>query len=228
LARRARGGQRACLDRLARPGWLGPAAQKKSLTACERNNRKRAWYWRRLKGLDQRRLRFLDEAGVNRALTRLRGRAPRGERVCESVPRNYGAQTSLIGALSLSGVEAVMTVEGAVDTAVFTAYIEQVLSPTIERREILVLDNVSAHHASRIEEVAAPRGARVIWRSPYSPDSSPIELLWAKIKGAMRTAKARTQEGLERALQAALARITKSDCLGWFRHCGYRVTSNRN
>lgn len=198
------------------------------MTAGERNNRKRAWYWRRLKELDHRRLRFIDEAGVNRALTRLRGRAPRGERVWESVPRNYGSQTSLIGALSLSGVEAVMTVEGAVDTDVFNAYLEQVLGPTIKRGDVLVLDNLSAHHASRIEEVAATRGARVIWLSPYSPDFSPIELLWAKIKGAMRTAKARTQEEVERAVQAALERITKSDCRGWFRHCGYRVTSNCN
>lgn len=198
------------------------------MTAGERNNRKRAWYWRRLKEVDHRRLRFIDEAGVNLAMTRLRGRAPRGERVCESVPRNYGAQTSLIGTLSLSGVEAVMTMEGAVDTDVFNVYLEQVLRPTIKRGDVLVLDNLSAHHASRIEEVAAECGAKVFWLSPYSPDFSPIELMWSKIKGAMRTAKARTQGELERAFQSALELITEADCLGWFTHCGYRVTPNGN
>lgn len=161
-------------------------------------------------------------------MTRLRGRAPRGERVSESVPRNYGPQTSLIGTLSLSGVEAVMTVEGAVDTDVFNVYVEQVLRPTLRSGDVLVLDNLSAHHASRIEQVAAECGAEVIWLAPYSPDFSPIELMWSKIKTRMRAAKARTREELERAFQAALELITESDCLGWFTHCGYLVTSNCN
>jgi transposase len=198
------------------------------LTPGERNNHKRAWYWRRLTQIDHRRLRFIDEAGVNLALTRLRGRAPRGERVYESVPRNYGAQTSLIGTLSLSGIEAVMTVEGAVDTDVFNVYVEQVLRPTLKSGDVLVLDNLSAHHASRIEQVAAECGAKVIWLAPYSPDFSPIELMWSKIKTAMRAAKARTREELERAFTAALEQITKSDCLGWFTHCRYLVTPNCN
>ena len=196
--------------------------------AGERNNYKRAWYWRRVALLDHRRLRFIDEAGVNLALTRLRGRAPRGHRVTESVPRNYGPQTSLIGALSLEGVEAVMTLEGAVDTLAFNAYVERVLRPTIRRGDVLVLDNLTAHHASQIEEVAESCGAAVIWLSPYSPDFSPIELMWSKIKTAMRAAKARTREELERAFKAALELITESDCSGWFSHCGYQVTSNCN
>ncbi len=161
-------------------------------------------------------------------MTRLRGRAPRGQRVTESVPRNYGPQTSLIGALGLSGIEAVMTLEGAVDTSAFNAYLEQVLRPTIRSGDVLVLDNLTAHHASRIEEVAAECSAEVIWLSPYSPDFSPIEMMWSKIKGALRTAKARTREELERAFKAALELVTESDCLGWFSHCGYQVTSNCN
>jgi len=176
----------------------------------------------------QRRLRFLDEAGVNLALTRLYGRAPRGERVTESVPRNYGPHTSVISTLGLSGPEAVWTVEGAVDTDVFNVYVEQVLRPTIRRGDILVLDNLRAHHASRIEAVAEECGAEVIWLSPYSPDFSPIELMWSKIKASLRAAKARTREELERALVAALELVTDADCRGWFKHCGYQVASNRN
>ena len=161
-------------------------------------------------------------------MTRLRGRAPRGERVTESVPRNYGTQTSLIGTLSLSGIEAVMTLEGAVDTDAFNAYVEHILRPTIKGGDVLVLDNLSAHHASRIEEVAQECGAEVIWLAPYSPDFSPIELMWSKIKSAMRAAKARTRDELERAFKAALGLVSESDCLGWFTHCGYQVTSNCN
>ena len=159
-------------------------------------------------------------------MTRLYGRAPRGERVSERVPRNYGAQTSLISSLSLAGVEATMSIEGAVDTEVFDAYIEQVLRPTIRAGDVLVLDNLTAHRASLIEQVAAECGAAVIWLSPYSPDFSPIEMMWSKIKAAMRAAKARTREELEKAFDAALGLITEADCLAWFKHCGYQVSSN--
>lgn len=171
-------------------------------------------------------MRFIDEAGINLALTRLYGRAPAGERVIESVPRNYGEQTSLISSLSLAGVEATMSITGAVDTSVFDAYVERVLRPTIKAGEVIVLDNLTAHKASRIERVAAESGATIIWLSPYSPDYSPIEMMWSKIKAAMRAAKARTREELENALVAALKLITEADCLAWFTHCGYQVSSN--
>jgi transposase len=171
------------------------------------------------------RLRFIDEAGINLALTRLYGRAPAGERVLERVPRNYGEQTSLISSLSLAGVEATMSIPGAVDTLVFDAYVERVLRPTIRAGDVIVLDNLTAHRASRIEQVTAESGATVIWLSPYSPDFSPIEMMWSKIKAYMRSAKARTREELEKALVAALEMITESDCFAWFTHCGYQASS---
>jgi len=142
------------------------------------------------------------------------------------VPRNYGQQTSIISTVGLLGASATLTLEGAVDTAVFNVYVEQVLRPTIEADDILVLDNLSAHRASCVEQVAAACGASVVWLPPYSPDFSPIELMWSKIKTVLRAAKARTREELEQALVAALALVTPEDCEGWFRHCGYWVTSN--
>jgi transposase len=142
------------------------------------------------------------------------------------VPRNYGEQTSLISSLSLAGAEATMSITGAVDTLVFDAYVEQVLRPTIRPADVIVLDNLTAHKASRIEQVAHGCGASVIWLSPYSPDFSPIEMMWSKIKAAMRAAKARTREELEKAFGAALGLITEADCLAWFKHCGYQVSSN--
>jgi transposase len=161
-------------------------------------------------------------------MTRLYGRAPRGQRATDSVPRNYGPQTSIISALSLAGAAATMTVEGAVDTDTFNAYIKQVLRPTIRRGDVLVLDNLSAHRASQLEAVAAACGARVLWLAPYSPDFSPIELMWSKIKTAVRAAKARTAQELNDALVAALQLVTRTDCFGWFSHCGYQVTPKCN
>ncbi len=177
-------------------------------------------------GLNHRRLVFLDESAVNTAMTPTHGRAPRGERVVDSVPRSYGEQTSIVGALSFGrGLIAVMTLTGAVDTLAFDAYLLRVLAPRLRKGDVVVLDNLNVHKASQVEEVAAARGARVVWLAPYSPDYSPIEQCWSKIKTALRTAKARTRDELERALASAIELITKSDIRGWFKHCGYRVAS---
>lgn len=172
-----------------------------------------------------KRLKFIDEAAVHTAMTRRYGRAAPGERVTDSVPRNYGTQTSVISCLGWDGVEATMTVEGAVDTLVFNAYVEQVLRPRVQAGDVLVLDNLRAHKASVIEEVAAACGARVLWLPPYSPDYAPIEQMWAKVKEALRAAKARTRDALERALTEALALVRETDIRGWFRHCGYEVAA---
>jgi transposase len=147
-----------------------------------------------------------------------------GDRTTEAAPRNYGQSTSMIATLGVVGVEAPMLIEGSVDTLVFNAYCEQVLQPTLKRGDVIVLDNLGAHRASRIEEIAARCGAQVLWLPPYSPDFSPIELMWSKVKAYLKKIKARTQEELEKAIAEALKTITVSDCLNWFRHCGYQVT----
>jgi transposase len=196
------------------------------VAASERNNYKRGWFWRRAAGFSHRRLVFLDESAVNMAMTPAYGRAPRGERVVESVPRNYGEQTSLIGALSFGrGLIAVMTLAGAVDTLAFDAYLARVLAPRLRKGDVVVLDNLNVHKASQLERVAAERGAQVLWLAPYSPDFSPIEQCWSKIKTLLRAAKARTREELEQALACAINQVTKSDIRGWFKHCGYKVAS---
>jgi transposase len=193
------------------------------MRAAERDNYKRGWFRRRARSLSQRRFVFVDESGVNTAMTRRYGRAPRGERAPDSAPRNYGAHTSLIGAMGLRGLVATLTVAGAVDAEVFNAYAERMLGPRLRRGDVVVLDNLGAHRASRIEEVAESRGAQVLWLAPYSPDFSPIEQCWSKIKAYLRGAKARTQEQLDQALAAAIKQVTKSDIRGWFKHCGYSL-----
>lgn len=192
--------------------------------AAERNAYKRAWFWRRARALCHDRFIFVDEAGVNTAMTRRFARAPRGERACDSAPRNYGEQTSIISALSLRrGLLATMTVTGAVDTLCFNAYVTQVRRPCLRRGDVVVLDNLGAHKAGCLEQVVEARGARVLWLPPYSPDYSPIENCWSKIKTALRAAKARTRDELEKALAQAINLVTSADIKGWFKHCGYSV-----
>ena len=193
------------------------------MKAAERNNYKRGWFRRRARSLSQRRFVFVDESAVNTAMTRRYGRAPRGERAHDSAPRNYGTHTSVIGAVGLRGPVATLAVEGAVDAEVFNVYAEQVLGPRLRRGDVVVLDNLTAHRASRIEEVAEGRGAHVLWLAPYSPDFNPIEQCWSKIKSYLRGAKARTSQELEKALAIGLGLVTKSDIRGWFKHCGYSL-----
>lgn len=169
------------------------------------------------------RLKFIDESGVTTVLTRLFGRAAPGVRVREAIPKNYGQSTSMVSLIGVAGVETTMLVEGAVDTNCFNAFGENFVRPLLKSGDVLVLDNLGAHRASRIEEIAAECGASVIWLPPYSPDFSPIEQMWSKLKTHLRQAKARTQQELDRAIAEGLKLITESDCRSWFKYCGYQV-----
>jgi transposase len=163
----------------------------------------------------------VDEAGVNLAMTRLYGRAPSGERVSGSIPQNYGENITLLGTLGVEGLQAVMTVNGATDADVFRAYVKQVLGPTLVPGDIVVLDNLAAHKVVGVQQALARRGVRLLYLPPYSPDLSPIELCWSKMKTALRAAKARTREALDTAVQQAMETVTAIDARSWFRHCGY-------
>jgi DDE superfamily endonuclease len=121
---------------------------------------------------------FVDETAVKTAMTRRRGRVTRGERVHDSAPRDYGSHTSVIGAMGLRGLVATLAVEGAVETLCFDAYLEWVLGPRLRRGDVVVLDNPGAHRASRIEGVAAERGAQVLWLVPYSHCWNPRWQVW--------------------------------------------------
>ena len=218
-------GQR--LHASASPHAHGTAAPKKSLHASERDTERgqtaRAGYWQRIAALDPQRLKCVDESGVNLALTRLYGRAPRGERVIGAVPQNYGRNVTMLGALGVHGIQAVMTVEGATDTEVCRTYVRQVLGPTLVPGEIVVLDNLGVHKAVGIQPRLARRQARVLYLPPYSPDLSPIEPCWGKVTVALRKAKARTRDILDAAITQALTRITPTDARRGFRHCGYAL-----
>ena len=156
-------------------------------------------------------------------MTRRYGRAPRGQRVPDSVPGDPGVNVTLIGALSLSSATALMTIPGATTGDVFRAYVEQVLGPTLGLGDVVVMDNLRAHKVAGVAEAIAGRGARVEYLPPYSPDLSPIERCWSKLKEALRGAKARTYEALDAALAEAWESVTASDAEGWFTHCGYPI-----
>ena len=166
-------------------------------------------------------MKFVDESGINLAMTRLYGRAPQGERVVGTVPQNYGQNVTVLAALGEHGLHAVMTVEGATDAEVFRAYVKHVLGPTLAPGDIVVLDNLGAHKTVGIQQMLARRRARLLYLPPYSPDLSPIEPCWSKVKTGLRTAKARTRAALDAALSQTLATVTALDAYNWFRHCGY-------
>lgn len=170
-----------------------------------------------------KRCKFIDESGINLALTRLYGRAPRGERAIGSTPINYGQNLTLIGALGSDGLDALLTIEGATDGEVFRAYTERILGPTLKAGDIVIMDNLAAHKVSGIREAIEARGVKLLYLPPYSPDLSPIERCWSKIKTALRAIGARTYRALDRAIKQALETISESDALAWFAHCGYKV-----
>ena len=173
------------------------------------------------RALDLRRLKFVDESSVNLAMTRLFGRAPAGERVVGSVPQNYGPNVTMLRALGLQGLQAVMTVNGATDADVFRTYVKQVLGPTLIPGDIVVMDNLQAHKAVGVQQALARRGARLVYLPPYSPDLSPIEPCWSKLKTARRKAQARTRAALDAAIAEAMVTVSRTDTWGWFKHCGY-------
>ena len=167
------------------------------------------------------RLKFLDEFGVNLGLTRLYGRAAPGKRVVEATPGTSGPHYTVVAALGTAGVQAPWVFEGAMTTLIFETYVEEVLTPNLQPGEILLLDNLSAHKDGSAQTTLETRGVQVLFLPPYSPDLNPIEKCWAKVKQALRAAKARTWDDLVAALAMALRSVSPSDVLAWFVHCGY-------
>jgi transposase len=170
---------------------------------------------------DVRRLVFLDECGINTTMHRLFARAPRGQRAPGVVPRNWKHNTTVVGALSLSGVQAVMTLEGALDTSAFKVFVEHFLVPALVPGQIVILDNLSVHKSACVRERIEAAGCSLLFLPTYSPDLNPIEKLWSQFKSHLRREAARTQEQLDALIWPALSRATPSHIQNWFLHAGY-------
>ncbi len=158
-------------------------------------------------------------------MTRRRARSRKGTRAPGKVPKNHGKPTSLVSALSLEGLGAAMTLVGAINTPAFVAYVEKLLAPTLSPGQIVVIDNLSVHKAKRVRELIEARGCTLLFLPAYSPDFSPIELCFSKVKEALRKAAARTQEALEDAIGKAIDLVTSEDAQGSLRHCGFLARS---
>ena len=177
-----------------------------------------------MKDIDPARFVFVDECGTNITLTRLYARAPRGERAFGKVPRNWDKNLTLIAAMSAEGMGQAMSVEGATDGAAFEAYVKHFLLPTLKEGQVVVMDNLQVHKSTKVRKLVESVGASVLFLPPYSPDFSPIEEAFSKIKTILRRVEARTQETLVEAIGQALDAVSPRDALGWFAHCGYRLS----
>lgn len=211
-----------------RPGDPAPraAAQKKSLIASERDPWERAGFAVEQQDVDAADVVVIDEVGSNLDLTRHYARAPRGARAVAAIPRNTPPNTTTLSSLTSDGLGASMMIEGGVTSAVFEAYVEHILGPTLRPGQIVLLDNLSAHKSPRLRALVAERGCRLWYLPAYSPDYSPIELAFAKLKADLRRAGARTREALEAAVAHALTQISPAEARAFFIHCGFRFRPN--
>jgi len=167
---------------------------------------------------------FLDEAGARTNMTRLYGRAPRGERVIEHTPAGHWCTTTMLGALRWDRFEAPLVIEGAMDSVVFRGYVERMLVPTLQAGDVVVMDNLSSHKTRGVQEAIETVGATLRYLPPYSPDFNPIEPMWSKVKQHLRSVAARTQDQLVHAVGDAMHSVTPDDCHGFFAGCGYPGT----
>jgi transposase len=206
---------------------LGLTRKKKSLHADQRDRpdvqTKRRRFRREVRTIEPGRLVFVDETGVTTAMTPAYARAPRGERAVDSAPATWETVT-VIAALGLDGVRAPLAFPGATDTAAFRTYVERVLVPGLHAGDVVVFDDLKPHLDTGVAAAIEGAGARVLPLPPYSPDSTPIEEMFSKVKQGLRQAEARSKAGLYDAVGDVLRRVTLQDILGWFQHAGLYAT----
>jgi transposase len=195
--------------------------EKKALQASERKEEERRQWREQTHELDTSKFVFVDESGSNIALTRLYARAPKGKRARGAIPRNRGKNMTLIASLSLQGLGESLILDGAANTEVFEIYVEQILAPSLQPGQMVIMDNLSIHKGNKVRQLIEARGCQLLFLPAYSPDLSPIEEAFSKVKAVLRRIGARTREALQEALEYALTTVSASDASGWFSHCGY-------
>jgi transposase len=209
-------------------GRLKITRKKKSLRAQEQLEpeviaQRREWT-ERVAGIDPGRFVFLDESNAKTTMTRTHGRGPRGERVVDHVPEGRYHSTTIMGAVRRDGMVAAMVYEGGTDVAAMEAFAGGDLRGFVRPGDIVVMDNLSSHKNAGVVAAIERTGALVWHLPPYSPDFNPIEKMWSKVKGILRSLAARTAETLLEAIGVALRSVTATDAENWFAHSGYRNT----
>jgi transposase len=167
---------------------------------------------------------FVDESSAKTNMTRLRGRARRGQRVIDHAPHGHWSTTTMIGSIRLDGTTSCLAVEGATTSEVWRAYVRQVLCPTLRSGDIVIVDNLSAHKDRPSQRLIEACDAQLLFLPPYSPDFNPIENMWSKVKAHLRGAKARTYNNLVKVIGQAFATISPKDAKGYFFSCGYTTS----
>ncbi|WP_193749469.1 IS630 family transposase [Agrobacterium tumefaciens] len=216
------------ISRSALGAWLrgrGWTFKKKSAHALEQDRpdvlkRRRAWFEGQL-DLDPEKLIFIDETGLSTKMARLRGRAIRGERCRAGVPHGHWKTTTFTGALRLTGMTAPFVYDGAMNGNVFLAYVEQVLLPTLQTGDIVVMDNLPAHKTAGVRDAIERAGAKLMFLPPYSPDFNPIENAFSKLKAMLRARAERKIDALWDAVGALMPRFTTAECANYFKAAGY-------
>lgn len=210
---------------------LNLTRKKKSLHASERETPRiqqaRMDYWQTIREIEPENLVFIDEAGVNLAMIRLYARSLRGQRAIGARPQQRGQNISMVDALTLSGPIAPFKMFGAMDGLTFEAYLTQRVIPNLWPGACVLLDNSRTHNSNEYIEAALEKvGARLIYLPPYSPDFSPIEPFWSKIKNSLDAIGARTYQNLKKAIDLAYAQISLNDIRSWFTFCCYGTSPN--
>lgn len=178
--------------------------------------------WRDLQPhLDPDKLVFIDETGASTKMARLYGRSKRGRRCRAPIPHGHWSTTTFTAGLRRTALTAPMTLDGPMNGAAFRAYVEQVLAPTLNAGDVVVMDNLPAHKGPAVRAAIEARGARLLLLPPYSPDFNPIENAYAKFKSLLRKAEARSVDALEAAISKAFHAFTPQECANYFVAAGY-------
>jgi transposase len=178
--------------------------------------------WMREQGMfDPARLVFIDETWTNTSMVRLRGRGLRGERLIGYVPHGNWKTLTFVAGLRHRAMVAPFVLEGAINGAMFLAYVEQALVPTLKRGDIVIMDNLPAHKVNGVEQAIEMAGATLMYLPPYSPDLNPIEPAFSKVKAHLRKAAEHTIERLTRRIGRIVTDFRPRECRNFFRHAGY-------
>ena len=171
--------------------------------------------------LEPHRLVFIDETGTNTKMTRLRGRCLKGQRLHAKAPFGHWKTQTFLAALRSTGLTAPFVVDAPVNRAIFETYVETQLAPTLNKGDVVIMDNLAAHKSPLVEQLIRDRGAWVLFLPPYSPDLNPIEQVFAKLKTLLRKASERTVEATWRRIGSLLATFQPSECTNYIGNAGY-------
>lgn len=167
------------------------------------------------------RIVFIDETGLNTKMARSRGRSAKGQRLVASIPHGHWKTMTFIGGLRHDGMTAPWVLDGPMDGAAFTTYIETQLAPTLNEGDVVVLDNLPAHKVTAAETAIKQRGAWLLFLPPYSPDLNPIELAFSKLKAHMKRLALRTVGDLWKGVGEILKLFSQQECTNFFKAAGY-------